>query len=85
MQTDLLIFLLTFPQVFQQNFITQTHNQKNFLGEHCQWLPLLVQLSNLPGNLMVYYTVAKICWHNFKHNRLILGNNREDFGKSPKP
>jgi len=40
----------------------------------------LIQLSNLPGNLMVYYAVAKICWHNFKHNRLMIpGLNREDF------
>jgi len=28
---------------------------------------------------MVYYTVAKICYHNFKHNKLILGHNRKDF------
>jgi len=40
------------------------------------------QLSNLTGNLMVYYTVAKIC-HNFKHNSLILGHNREDFWEIP--
>jgi len=39
----------------------------------------LIQLSNLSGNLKVYYTVAKICKHNYKHNRLLLGHNREDF------
>jgi len=43
----------------------------------------LIQLSNFPSNLMVYYTVAKICKHNFIHNRLILGHNREDFWEIP--
>jgi len=43
----------------------------------------LIQLSNLPSNLKVYYTVAKICQHNFKYNRLILGHNREDFWEVP--
>jgi len=32
---------------------------------------------------MVYYTVAKICQHNFKHNGLILEHNREDFWEIP--
>jgi len=41
----------------------------------------LIQLSNLPGNLKVYYTVAKIFLHNYKHNRLILGHNRKDFNR----
>jgi len=35
MQTDLLILHLTFSLAFQQKFITQTHNQKNFFGKHC--------------------------------------------------
>jgi len=32
---------------------------------------------------MAYYTVAKICWHNFKHNELILGHSKEDFWEIP--
>jgi len=43
----------------------------------------LIELLNLPGNLMVYYTAAKICWHSFTHNGLILGHNKKDFWEIP--
>jgi len=62
MQIDLLSFSSNFSISISTKFITQTHKQKKLI--------LLVsvangyffnQLSNLPGNFMVYYTVAKIC------------------------
>jgi len=35
MQIDLLIYPSNFSLSISTKFITQTHNQKKFLGEHC--------------------------------------------------
>jgi len=63
MQTDLLIFLLTFPSVLEQNSLLKpTIKEISWRALLITaFLDFLIQLSNLPGNLMVYYTVAKIC------------------------
>jgi len=60
MQTDLLIF----PSNFSISISTK-HHYLNPQSKEISWQALLmvtflIQLSNLPGNLMVYYTVAKI-------------------------
>jgi len=61
MQTDLLIF----PSNFSISISAKIH-YSNPQSKEISWLALLmatffIQLSNLPGNLMAYYTVAKIC------------------------
>jgi len=53
-------FSFQLSHVFQQKFITQTHNQKKNSWKALLMATFLIQLSNLPGNFMVYYAVAKI-------------------------
>jgi len=53
-------FSFQLSHVFEQKFITQTHNQKKISWRALLMAMFLIQLSSLPGNLMAYYTVAKI-------------------------